>query len=512
MKTKVLAAWMATSMLAGCGGTDPVTRAPQTTAAPAVAATTGPVPSATVAVEPSNGPGDPTAAAAAAPSPFVAVAQYEHNLRVHAIDGALLVSSAWVSTEDDGDYGLHIGVVRDGAITWQAGLRLPGFYHEIVAIEGQWPDRFDLLATGSTGRTGIAEHWTIRDGKLVPGRSSIGQIFVGLSQVGGGLVALSRPVFVGTPTFHALRAPARRYPFTPLSKKCPEFAGFGRRAEVNPVAFAGTRDGTLISLGSGCEHDVAAEIWEPGKPPRVVAVPIAPDRIDNMEGGKLLLGKGDELWFVSGNLAHFDGTTWRAVDNPSSTLLVDADTAPDGTLWAADEGAVYRHDGQRWTKLPLPPKAKVTSLAVDDRGVAWVASGTTLLRHGGKAPAQTIVIGAPGTPERARPKLPRAGSPRCAANLVVLYGFTKVTPDDYDFPMTRKAVAGHWELKGTRFFVTKDLGTKFFVAKPPSYDVAVKLQALVAKKVKGAKPQVVCADPEIVRELKVNLATGAVQP
>jgi hypothetical protein len=32
------------------------------------------------------------------------------------------------------------------------------------------------------------------------------------------------------------------------------------------------------------------------------------------------------------------------------------------------------------------------------------------------------------------------GSPACGSNVVVLYGFTKVTPDDYDFPLTRKAL------------------------------------------------------------------------
>ena len=188
-----------------------------------------------------------------------------------------------------------------------------------------------------------------------------------------------------------------------------------------------------------------------------------------------------------------------------------AAVGPDGTLWIAGASTVHRRDGERWTELALPAPATVDSFAVDDQGVAWVVSGGTLLRHGGAAPVQQVAVRGRSGAKRARPKLPRPGSSQCAANLVVLYGFTKVTPDDYDFPMTRQAVAGHWELKGTRFFVTKDLGEKFFVAKPPTFDVAVKLQKLVTKKVPGSKPQIVCTDPEIVREVKVDLATGAVQ-
>ncbi|MEQ9323235.1 MAG: hypothetical protein RIF41_28990, partial [Polyangiaceae bacterium] len=368
----------------------------------------------------------------------------------------------------------------------------------------------DVLATGSTGRTGVAEHWTVRDGRLVQGRRSVGQVFVGMSQVGGGLLALSRPAMFGAPMFHTLRAPARRFPFTPADTECKK-KGFGRSTDVIPVAFAGMADGTLVSVGLGCEHDVAAEIWEPGRKPRVMAVPLDDGFSLGDMDRQLLPGKGKELWFVSGQIAHFDGASWRAVAAPGGVVAQAAAVGPDGTLWIAGASTVHRRDGERWTELPLPAPATVDSFAVDDQGVAWVVSGGTLLRHGGAAPVQQVAVRGRSGAKRARPKLPRPGSSQCAANLVVLYGFTKVTPDDYDFPMTRQAVAGHWELKGTRFFVTKDLGEKFFVAKPPTFDVAVKLQKLVTKKVPGSKPQIVCTDPEIVREVKVDLATGAVQ-
>jgi hypothetical protein len=93
----------------------------------------------------------------------------------------------------------------------------------------------------------------------------------------------------------------------------------------------------------------------------------------------------------------------------------------------------------------------------------------------------------------------------------VLYGFTKTTPDDYDFPLSRKALKGHTELETTRFVVTKDYGQKFFSALSPSYADAKKLAAIIEKEVKGSKPQVVCAQPEILRELSIDLKTGEVR-
>lgn len=494
----------------GCGGADgsPVAASPGFAAAPG---TTVPSPMAGSAA-PSAAPAATSSAATPAtavvetPSAFVAVAHHDGDLAVHAIGGAVLVSSHF--TTDD-LVGLRLGLVQNDAIRWQDGLVIPGYFHQLVAVVGTWPDRLDVLATGSTGRTGVAEHWTIRDGRLVQGRSEVGQVFVGMSQVGGGLLALSRPAMFGAPVFHTLRAPARRYPFTPVSSECAK-QGFGRSTEVIPAAFAGMADGTLVSVGMGCEHDVAAEIWERGRKPRVMVVPVDGDTLGDMEG-QLLPGKGKELWFASGQLAHFDGASWRAIATPNDLPVSAADVAPDGTLWVTSGSTVFRRDGERWTELALPAQATVDSFAVDDEGVAWVASGGTLLRHGGGAPAQQVVMRGRSGPERVQPKLPRPGSSQCAANLVVLYGFTKVTPDDYDFPMTREAVAGHWELKGTRFFVTRDLGEKFFVAKPPSFDVAVKLQKLVAEKVPGSKPQIVCTEPEVVREVKIDLATGAVK-
>jgi hypothetical protein len=92
----------------------------------------------------------------------------------------------------------------------------------------------------------------------------------------------------------------------------------------------------------------------------------------------------------------------------------------------------------------------------------------------------------------------------------VLYGFTKVTPDDYDFPLTRKALKGQTHFEKARFVVAKDGGQKFFTAIVPDVAMGRKLVARIEKEVQGSKPQLVCAEPEIVREVKLDLKTGEV--
>lgn len=138
----------------------------------------------------------------------------------------------------------------------------------------------------------------------------------------------------------------------------------------------------------------------------------------------------------------------------------------------------------------------------------YVASGGALLRYGQPGAAPAPRPDAPTGPARPRLRLPKPGSPRCPNNIVLLFAFTKVTPDDYDFPLTRKAIKGHFEVAGARYFVTKDLGQKFLTAQVPTFEAGQKLAALIAKSLAGAKPQILCATPEVVRELKIDLGTG----
>ncbi|WP_437333461.1 hypothetical protein [Sorangium sp. So ce394] len=144
-----------------------------------------------------------------------------------------------------------------------------------------------------------------------------------------------------------------------------------------------------------------------------------------------------------------------------------------------------------------------------------MTAGGAILKHGGSEAAGaapgTIQLqkGPPPKPKPSRP-FPEPGGPTCPQNLVVLYTFSKTAPDDYDFPLTRKALKGRTEFSPARFVVTRDMGQRFFAAFVPSWDLAKELEARIKTDVQGSTPQIVCAEPEVVRELKLDLKTGEV--
>jgi hypothetical protein len=67
------------------------------------------------------------------------------------------------------------------------------------------------------------------------------------------------------------------------------------------------------------------------------------------------------------------------------------------------------------------------------------------------------------------------------------------------------------ELASARFVVTRDRGKKYFGAFVPDLATARKLVEVVQKGVKDSAPEILCAKPETVRELALDLATGEVE-
>jgi hypothetical protein len=310
-------------------------------------------------------------------------------------------------------------------------------------------------------------------------------------------------------TIVALDGKPAPYKLTPASRQeCWDGDRLTQTTAEVPTAFAGTTAGTLIAAGQTCKDLVAAEVWKPGS--RASELEVLSGRPESRYALVLVRGAHDDAWLLGHFVAHYDGAAWKVLgDSPGGVGFRAGAAAPDGTLWAVDEaGGVHHLAGGAWERVPLPIDLKADDIAAYD-GVLYVSAGGSLLRYGtpGAAPAPRPKPAGPKAPGF---RLPSAGSPRCAHNIVLLYAFTKVTPDDYDFPLARKAVKGHLELAGTRFVVTRDLGQRFFAAEPPSFDAGQKLVALVAKEVQGSKPQLLCAEPEVVREVKIDLGTGEI--
>jgi hypothetical protein len=147
---------------------------------------------------------------------------------------------------------------------------------------------------------------------------------------------------------------------------------------------------------------------------------------------------------------------------------------------------------------------------VAQNGKILVAAANLLLGQGeGKVDWANVRV---DRDDKKRVTRARPASPDCKTNVVVLYGFTKVTPDDYDFPLTRKALKGKKQFADVKFAVTREAGQKFFVGLTDSFTRGRALADVIRKDVQGSSPQVVCAEPELVRELKIDLATGDVVP
>ena len=106
------------------------------------------------------------------------------------------------------------------------------------------------------------------------------------------------------------------------------------------------------------------------------------------------------------------------------------------------------------------------------------------------------------------PSFATAFGPSCGSPFVLLFTLAKTAPAGYDFPSTRDALKGHVELSGARFLEFTRGGKRFFGASVPTGDLGKKLVAIVAGKVKGSTPQLVCDAPTATRTLDIDLATG----
>lgn len=311
-----------------------------------------------------------------------------------------------------------------------------------------------------------------------------------------------------------IRGPKVSYKLAPLDKKaCPDQDPANdplmQKSAVLPIALGATSDGTLLSYGSTCSDQLAVESWTgSGKPSTIT---ILPRQKTGPEEAQILTGAAKDAWLLADTLYHYDGAAWKEHDDPPGGPASEGAVAPDGTLWVIGaKGAVFALQKDTWRPEPLPGGAAANHLAVGKDGTVWITTAKALLRSRRQNDGEGVKVDPANNDRPARKKHVSPGSPRCSKNVAVLYGFTKVTPDDYDFPLTRKALKGHKEFEKARFVVTKDAGQKFFTALVPDYAMGKKLVALIEKEVQGAKPALVCAEPEIVREVKIDLATGNV--
>jgi hypothetical protein len=413
-----------------------------------------------------------------------------------------------------------------------------GFGLSIVDAKGAYPSGLHVLATGDTGRVAIARHWSLSEqGKWTERAWDQAFRFVGMAELGGSIVGVrvgaslnrARPVIVtllGSKVDRVVEAPPKDClaALRAASPDIPDY--FLPPAAVVTEAAGATRKGTLLSVGTPCsEGGPNLEVWAPNTAKSTLAT------VTSGAGGESQIVAGrseDEAWISNqGRVSRYlDGKVEALPALPAELGAADLAIDRAGSLYVATaEGldwvsgvrvvtkpaVLFRWSGEVWEVIPTPDSP--TSLATADDGTLWVSAGKALLRERLSPEDESIAVAVQKDQKairRSAGKLGRSPGPLCPQNLVVLYGFTKVTPDDYDFPSTRKALKGHTELEKVRFVVARDGGQKYLSAIVPDLKTGRKLTALIEKEVKGSKPQLLCAEPEILRDLKIDLKTGEV--
>jgi hypothetical protein len=151
----------------------------------------------------------------------------------------------------------------------------------------------------------------------------------------------------------------------------------------------------------------------------------------------------------------------------------------------------------------------VSAAVATSRDDIWAVSGGSLYRTR-PAPGGPIKLASSAGGQRvASLTLPRAATPACEDVYVLLYGITKNTPPNYDFPLTRKALIGRAEFRDVKLAETEENGRRFFGAFVKDYEQGNRLAALVRDSVPGAIPAVLCAKPKVVREVAIEPPAGA---
>lgn len=199
-------------------------------------------------------------------------------------------------------------------------------------------------------------------------------------------------------------------------------------------------------------------------------------------------------------LMRLNGKNWSKEKLPAEEGSLDSLSGnSSGMLIATIDGTIWQKPSPgNWSKVALPGDAKaIKTWATDGFIYALGLSDQIGILFRSKAARHVAQLGDPG-PEK--PFVP--ATPECKTPFVVMYRVTDNVGPDYDFPLTRKALDGHGEFEGIQLVVTAH---SYFGASVPTLEMGEKLLSLIKEKVKGSKPQLVCLEPTILRDIPIDL-------
>jgi hypothetical protein len=428
--------------------------------------------------------------------------------------------------------------VRDGAIS-RDEVMLPGGakgsgmgrFHK---LQGSWPDHAYLVNVALDGGGRYHNEWNLfrYEARAAPRSEAVwtpvfrhddpNVMTVAMSPETAGpswdgeLALMSDGRVLGrfNDRLRVLDGPRSAVPTLTPAAECKGHArvAFGNWQESSRLL--GLPSGHLVVAGNDCAGEgLALEWFAPGAARGTVVTfgkgcalrKVDGPRIDALTLWALCKDERDVLF-------GFDGHEIAEIAYPGSTIA-DMVVTAGGALHVADERVQHtlhiRAPGGGWRQIPLGDAGG--DLAVLGEDDIWLFDGASLWRN--KAPAgppQAFAWPTDAAQVATSFRSPRAATRACESIYVLFFGFAKTTPDDYDFPRTRAALKGHTELAAAHLVVTREGGRKYFGAFVPTLELGKKLAATVRNGVKDAKPELLCAKPELIREIKMSFSTGEV--
>ncbi|MFO0549668.1 MAG: hypothetical protein U0271_14850 [Polyangiaceae bacterium] len=460
------------------------------------------------------------------------------NLEFFEMDGTLgglgLVHTVETEDEVSREGTLSYYVLRGRAFEKVGSEAYDGLFGPMVGfMYGAENGPVDVLSWSNGARTSFPRLTTFGASttpKTKEAGLSLDGMWIGVGNRASAVIGMLKNRF--TSATQQIRGPALaiRQQLPPASD--PDRCGWSNQLSiVNADFFGSSSEGDFFAAGSDCADPKKPllEIWKgDSTTSEIRALP---------EGKRFVLWGGQASLVSEDSLELWNGTDFVKLASAPKERTIGVAKLPSGRVfaltWVKTQEPKYEgedpigvtrlHELTKvgWARLSLAadPEGNRTGFRFDGKRLFaehFKEEGTELfgLVEPGQPAPEALTIN--DVPPRSRSKTGKPsyqfGGPGCKHNVVVLFQFSKVTPDDYTFPLTRKALKGHTEFDKVRFAVTRDGSYKFFVGFTDSYKTATDLAALVKKGVEGSSPQVVCAKPEVLRELRLDLKTGEVVP
>jgi hypothetical protein len=256
-----------------------------------------------------------------------------------------------------------------------------------------------------------------------------------------------------------------------------------------PRQMAMTPDGALFIVGDECvTKRTIVERWPLNDD--VGAIDVLPGPCNESPAIRAIAARSaTEVWVGGsacgrGYVARFDGAAWNVIEAPGDTVRALALTNDEAWALASEGDPMLLERGADglWKEVAGVPNMWDIRARGDD---VWIETPRRIYRN--RAPTQVAKVA------------PQSGLtfgrwPSCDALFVQIAIISESTPRDYDFPLTRAALAGQ-DLTGTRFVVTT---SRAFGAIVPDAATGERLASVIGAALKSS-PQLLCMKPDVDR-------------